>query len=178
MDEITLGLCQCGCGQRTGIAQQNDRRFGWVKGQPVRFVRGHQNRGERHPAWKGDAAGYVSLHIYLGRRHPKTGICEECGKPSGRTEYALIHGREYSRNRHDYRELCVRCHSRYDRGGIAQPREAIAKWAKLTEDDVREIRRQRRQGAKLRSLAEIYGVSCPTISEAANGRTWAHLQDE
>jgi hypothetical protein len=177
MDEITPGLCQCGCGQRTGIAKQNDRRFGWVKGEPVRFVPGHQSRGARHHDWKGDAAGYMGLHTWLGRHYPKTGICEECGKPSKRTEYALTHGREHSRNRDDYRELCTRCHVLYDRGGVKLCPATIAKIGKLTEDAVREIRHQRRQGASLKSLAEIYGVSRPAISEAANGKTWTHVRD-
>ncbi len=38
------GFCQCGCGKRTAIAQQNHGRLGHVKGQPVRFVLGHHSR--------------------------------------------------------------------------------------------------------------------------------------
>ncbi len=38
------GLCQCGCGGRTGIATRARKGQDWVKGQPVRFLRGHGNR--------------------------------------------------------------------------------------------------------------------------------------
>jgi len=79
----------------------------------ARFLRGHHLRVERPPWWKGDQAGYRSLHTYLNRWFPKTGTCDECGQGK-RTEYALIHDRRYSRNREDYRELCKLCHNKYD----------------------------------------------------------------
>lgn len=34
-------LCQCGCGQSVRIAPVNDRSKGWVKGEPLKFLRGH-----------------------------------------------------------------------------------------------------------------------------------------
>lgn len=40
------GLCQCGCGERTRLAQFTDPRRGYVKGQPVRFRPGHHARKE------------------------------------------------------------------------------------------------------------------------------------
>ena len=38
---LSSGLCQCGCGRPTTIARGNDASKGWVKGHPVKFVRGH-----------------------------------------------------------------------------------------------------------------------------------------
>lgn len=38
------GLCQCGCGRPAPIASRVDNRHGHVKGQPVRFCRGHATR--------------------------------------------------------------------------------------------------------------------------------------
>ncbi|MDM8357510.1 HNH endonuclease signature motif containing protein [Pandoraea communis] len=37
----TIHLCQCGCGQETRVAPVNDRSKGWVKGQPLKFIKGH-----------------------------------------------------------------------------------------------------------------------------------------
>ncbi len=34
-------LCQCGCGAPAPIAKRTDRNSGYVKGQQLRFVRGH-----------------------------------------------------------------------------------------------------------------------------------------
>lgn len=44
--------------------------------------------------------------------------------------------------------------------------------AKLTEADVRQIRRAELPGWK---LAEMYGVSQTTISEVRSGKVWAHV---
>lgn len=37
-------LCECGCGQPAPIAKSSDARFGYVKGQPKRFILGHSSR--------------------------------------------------------------------------------------------------------------------------------------
>jgi len=34
-------LCECGCGQPTWIATETRPKKQWIKGQPVRFLRGH-----------------------------------------------------------------------------------------------------------------------------------------
>ena len=110
-------LCECGCGQPAPIATKNHTRTGAVKGQPVRFIKGHSIRNGRAPWFKGDEASYGAIHTYLRKHFPKTGTCDECGTTGKRTEYALIKGREYSRDREDYRELCKLCHNRYDETG-------------------------------------------------------------
>lgn len=38
------GLCMCGCGAKTTVAKKDNARFGWVKGQPKRYLKGHHNR--------------------------------------------------------------------------------------------------------------------------------------
>jgi hypothetical protein len=130
---MAVKLCECGCLQETRL----------YRGKPRRFVHGHNYRGKSrpshsathrakigasrkgkvqgvsHPKWKGDRPRYNAVHAYLNRKFPKTGKCDECKRPK-RTQYALITGRVYSRNREDYRELCSSCHVRYDdaaRGG-------------------------------------------------------------
>jgi len=39
-----LKLCECGCGRPTSIATKTHAALGWVKGQPLRFARGHKSR--------------------------------------------------------------------------------------------------------------------------------------
>src|SRR5574343_1514983 len=59
------GYCECGCGQKTNLARQTDKRLGHIKGKPVRFVKGHRFKikkfGEEHPNWKG---GFTNLRGY------------------------------------------------------------------------------------------------------------------
>jgi len=35
------GFCECGCGQPAPVATSDNRRYGWKRGVPVRFVSGH-----------------------------------------------------------------------------------------------------------------------------------------
>jgi len=35
------GLCQCGCGQPAPLAEQSVTARGYVKGEPLRFIKGH-----------------------------------------------------------------------------------------------------------------------------------------
>ena len=47
--QIPLGYCQCGCGGIPRIAPYNDRTRGWVKGQHISFVPGHNAAGRKKP---------------------------------------------------------------------------------------------------------------------------------
>lgn len=38
---LSIGLCECGCGEKTPLYNRSDSRDGSVKGQPKRFVLGH-----------------------------------------------------------------------------------------------------------------------------------------
>lgn len=42
-----VGLCACGCGRLTWVATRTQRALGHVKGQPVRFIRGHATKGRK-----------------------------------------------------------------------------------------------------------------------------------
>lgn len=41
---IPYGYCQCGCGEKTKLARITSRRDGHVKGEPFRFLHGHNGR--------------------------------------------------------------------------------------------------------------------------------------
>lgn len=64
-------LCECGCGNPAPIATQTDRRRGWIKGQPKRFVCGHHPKTSNHnwhssgrPRKKGCAFGMSTTPEY------------------------------------------------------------------------------------------------------------------
>jgi len=78
---IPLGLCQCGCGNKTNIISSTNVKDGRIKGAPSRFLPGHNGRlqenilmlkglsarGEKSPSWKGgktiDSYGYLLTNI-------------------------------------------------------------------------------------------------------------------
>jgi hypothetical protein len=43
MTQIPYGHCHCGCGEKTGLAKLTNKRYGHVKGEPVRFVHNHHH---------------------------------------------------------------------------------------------------------------------------------------
>lgn len=42
--EIPYGYCHCGCGQKTNIATRTRTEAGWIRGQPLRYISGHNAR--------------------------------------------------------------------------------------------------------------------------------------
>ena len=43
-DDIPYGLCHCGCGEKTRPAPRTKTSGGWVKGEPLLYVNGHNRR--------------------------------------------------------------------------------------------------------------------------------------
>jgi predicted DNA-binding protein (UPF0251 family) len=48
-------------------------------------------------------------------------------------------------------------------------------YARLTEDDVRVIRRLRSEGLIFKDIADRVGVSTPCVQHVVSGRTWSHV---
>jgi IS30 family transposase len=48
--------------------------------------------------------------------------------------------------------------------------------AKLSEQDVREIKALAKVNASTSKIASIYGVSQPTVSQIKTGRIWTHIR--
>jgi hypothetical protein len=44
MNSIPHGLCRCGCGQSTPLADRTSTERGWIKGQPINYIHGHNPR--------------------------------------------------------------------------------------------------------------------------------------
>jgi hypothetical protein len=61
------GFCGCGCGQATTVARVNHASRGWIKGEPIRFIRGHVGRmqtGSRYREKKiGSRRSYEHIEV-------------------------------------------------------------------------------------------------------------------
>lgn len=78
MQEQPKGLCQCGCGQAAPIAKGSDKARGYVKGQPMRYKRGHRlaPRAARPPV------------VFVGERYGRlVVVAESSGKPGRSRRY-------------------------------------------------------------------------------------------
>lgn len=96
MGNTDIKLCECGCGAPAPIAKRTRSECGWIKGQPIRFIHGHQmigrirskearenialgKMGNKNPNWKGhtkDKFGYIL--IYVGADHPMSDARKYC----------------------------------------------------------------------------------------------------
>lgn len=69
-------ICECGCGNLTPIAQRNRKSIGHIKGQPLRFIRGHSGRALAATLRESTAAELAALDT-------GNGLCEcGCGQPA------------------------------------------------------------------------------------------------
>lgn len=169
------GLCHCGCGSSAPIAKGTDRRFGLIKGEPVRYINGHhiqlpetytvEDRGYKTPCHifrnaKSDGYGYVhrkGRFIYAHRYfHEK----ENGPLPDG---YHLHHKCEVKN--------CIRL-SHLEPLRIVD-HQRIHSRTKLNLEKARRIRYLVLVcGLQRKDVAKEYGVSSSLIEAVVNRLIW------
>lgn len=149
---IEPGLCQCGCGAKTRIAPKDDSRYGQRRGEPRRYIAGHNGRlsqrGSRRipddaPPCDGQFAG----------------TCSSCG--------AKVHRAKTRRCRQGHpavaaRGACATCYCRARRTGtvIDLPRR------NFTRDELLEEWEALRGEVSFRQFHQRVGVSHRTWERA------------
>ncbi len=69
---IEKGFCQCGCGRKTKIATKTINKRNQAKGQPIKFINGHNQRGDKSPRWAGGQTRFKdSYRRILRPSHPR-----------------------------------------------------------------------------------------------------------
>jgi hypothetical protein len=194
---VTLkrNTCECGCGTPTRLAPYSDRSKGWVAGEPVRFITGHnmfakrrgyviEDRGYETPCWiwqgvpSGDN-GYGRMRV------------DRRARPAHRVYYEQIHGAIPDEMQLDHLcrvPLCVNPGHLEPVTGTENVRRGNV--AKLSVEAAAEIRafrdrffaehplndkgapRKRFPQGVLGQLAAEYGVSKTTIISVLKDRTW------
>lgn len=139
-DNTQIGLCLCGCGNKTTVANRNDKRRGWIKNKPIRFIKGHNGilnihyllpyRGSnRGKTWHMGDKTKVSEHCktrLIGKNHWnwKGGI--SCGNKADRIRFRETI-QKLVIERDDY--TCQLCG---ERGGSLQV-DHIQSWAEFID---------------------------------------------
>jgi hypothetical protein len=182
---MAKGFCECGCGAPTTLITASDASKGWIKGEYRRFLRGHATRKS--------AVDYV-VNLSTG--------CWEWqrfrnDKGYGQTTYRgrlwLAHRAAWAQ-RHGDIPNGIKVLHRCDNPACVNPAhlflgtqadniaDCVAKGrnqsgqtnghAKLTDDQVLEIRTIDWKGATRKQIAARYGVSRATISHILLGTHW------
>lgn len=168
------GLCECGCGQRTNLARATISDRGWVRGQPLRYCLGHNNRlspaeyllDETTGCWVWQRAvlktGYGSLRI------------------AGRTVRA--HRHYYEKHRGPIPQGLVLDHLCRNRRCVNPDHLEPVTFeencrrgaqAKLTHEQVAEIRRRAARGEPQGPIAAEFGINASTVSQIHHRHRWA-----
>lgn len=132
-----------------------------------------------------DRGGYERVALSLGARgkwrhtHVHVLVAEAFLGPKPGPDFEVAHGDGIrSNNRLQNIRWATPKENAQDRAehGLWNPAKGSVHWrAKLTEGDVLEIRAALADGEKPSDLADRFGVSRPTLSDIAKGRTWGHV---
>jgi HNH endonuclease len=171
--EPHTGACGCGCRGRTNVARRTRRDRGWIKGEHIRYIKGHhlRNAGPRYaevdtgyetPRWiwqraklacgygrVWDGKGVVFAHRYFYE-------CEQGPVPEGLEIDHLCRRKDCVRPGH----LEAVTHAQNcQRGALA----------KLTPEQVAEIRAS---SETQRVIARQYGITQGHVARIRRGETW------
>jgi hypothetical protein len=168
------GLCLCGCGQPTNPAPRTRADRGWIKGQPVPYLRGHNSYGV-------DRSGPRKEHYRIEDRGYKT--------PCWIWQLQTVQDSGYGKMRHKGREhLAHRWYYEQAKGPIPQGlqidhlcaiHECVnpdhletvtalvnsrrSRTTKLTDQQGREIEQLAEAGISSYTISGWYGVSRQTV---------------
>lgn len=179
--EIPHGYCHCGCGQRTRLAPRTHRRDGHVKGEPLRYIRGHHKRLYRAEYTEEDRGFPTPCWIWQ-KATRADGYGAEQGRLAHRSYYERCLGPIPEGLHVDHLcgvRLCVNPDHLEAVTPVVNARRSAA--TKLTERQVRVIRRWHRIfGSDVRAptkrLADRFGVSKQTIRHILRGKTWVGVE--
>lgn len=197
-DESSVKLCECGCGQPTNIAPHTNKKLGWLKGQPLRFVHGHNRRSTpERQFWKHvQRVPHVECWLWQGAIGWGYGVFHAKGQTlrAHRFSWELHNGPICDGlqvlHKCDVR-ACVNPAHLFLGTQLENIQDMDAKGrrvtkynprrgethadAKLTTSDIVAIRQLSAQGVSQREIAKQFDMSQQHISDIVRRRCWTHV---
>lgn len=181
----------CGCGQPTKLAPQSNTKRGWVRGEPMPFLQGHNRRPTTEDAfrqrfvagppdqcweWQGsrDEHGYgylrsirahrLSFELHCGPIPDGMGVLHRCDNRACVNPAHLFLGTQEDNN------LDMVSKGRHMHGERVPGH-------KLSSKDVPTIRRlYAAGGSSYSSLSLLFGVSKSAIQDIVERKTWKQVE--
>lgn len=196
---VAYGYCHCGCGQQTQMAKQTEKRAGWIKGQPVRYVVGHSGGPKSRPTevrfWECVAPGpEEECWPWQGYRNKRGYGCLTIGGRNGRAVHT--HRLAWELNFGSIPDgLCVLhkcdnppcCNPNHlflgtDADNVAdkvkkgrQARGEHHGQSTLTTELVLQIRKLHADGGKTSVIARLLKMPYSTVRNIINRTRWGHI---
>lgn len=190
------GKCQCGCGQDTKPSEKDRPREDNAKGEPRRFAIGHRafartkeeafwkyvtpqdsdscwlwqsstsSRGYGKFTYKGKthAAHRFSYELHHGPLNEGQMACHTCDNPACCNPHHLFAGTPLDN-----------VIDKMEKGRHRWAKGKESPHAKLSEQDVRNIRNLREQGLTQREIAERFGIGQAQVHRIVHYQRWAHV---
>lgn len=181
---MASGLCECGCGGQTPLASQTHRAKGWIKGQPIRFIKGHSGHkyrigdGAIADRWRIEDCGFETpCWVWLLAK--KAGgygnvMAEGRSQVAHRYYYEQIHGKLPRHTHLDH--LCRnRACVNPDHLEPVTPAENSRRGsnAKVSLLEVQQIRSLMADGWRAKDIAYAFGISDVQVYNIRNRKSWA-----
>jgi hypothetical protein len=196
-NEIPYGFCQCGCGQKTKLARQDNPEHGHIKGKPLRYILNHHNTpptiqdkfwqhvskqdDESCWEWQGNQTDFgYGKFTYRGKTYLAHRVSWEI-------HYGAIpKGKFVCHNCPDGdNPRCANPHHLWLGTSTENTADRQAKGrqakgtkyphAKISDPDVHQIRKWHQQGITNRQIAKLIGCSNSTVDRIVSGRAWNHV---
>jgi hypothetical protein len=178
-----MSLCGCGCGSDAGIYPRTHGALGIRKGEPRRFLPGHNSggvvgSGEDLTRYLVEDRGYETpCHVWTGPKNRKGYALVKAGR-SSRAAHRVIYEAAHGPLREGWEpdHLCrVRPCVRLDHLEVVPHPVNVRRGAnqKLRFADVLAIRlAAATTGLTQVALADMFSVSRPTVRAVVTGRHW------
>lgn len=194
--QYTPKLCECGCGQPAPIAIETQHKKGWIKGQPLRFVWGHNPaRPFADRFWeKVDKRGPDDCWLWTGKPDKRGyGWISRGSNGEGSNQRVSAHRASWELHNGpipDNMNVCHNCPGG-DNPSCVNPshlflgthtdnmhdmiKKGRSKRTKLTADKVLQIRERFAQGEMQKTIAAEFGISDRGVWSIVHCKTWKHI---